>query len=133
MYIGRVVIVHQHVHGNFQVPHLTWIVVEDAASVTSRLRTIMSRFPSISTVIMAGILLHVPHISADNILTAAMPAKYRASKGAKPRGVANRNLGLEWVIENSDEGVMYFADDDNSYDIRLFQEVGRLVEFSSDS
>ena len=56
-----------------------------------------------------------------------MPAKYRASKGAKPRGVANRSLGLEWVIENSDEGVVYFADDDNTYDIRLFEEVGRLV------
>ena len=59
-----------------------------------------------------------------------MPAKYMASKGAKPRGVANRNLGLEWVIENVDDGVVYFADDDNTYDIRLFQEVGRLVAFS---
>ena len=56
-----------------------------------------------------------------------MPAKYRASKGAKPRGVANRSLGLEWVIENRDEGMVYFADDDNTYDIRLFQEVGKLV------
>jgi hypothetical protein len=113
-----------HVHGNFQVPNLTWIVVEDAVSVTSRLRTIMSKFPTISTVIMAGIAHYIPHNSADNILPAAMPAKYRASKGAKPRGVANRNLGLKWVIMNVDDGVVYFADDDNTYDIRLFEEVG---------
>ena len=54
-----------------------------------------------------------------------MPTKYKNGKGAKPRGVANRNLGLEWVIENSDDGVVYFADDDNTYDIRLFEEVWR--------
>ena len=52
-----------------------------------------------------------------------MPAKYRASKGAQPRGVANRNLGLAWVLSNAEQGVVYFADDDNTYDIRLFQEV----------
>ena len=62
-----------------------------------------------------------------------MPTKYKNGKGAKPRGVANRNLGLEWAIENVDEGVVYFADDDNAYDIRLFDEVWRLVEFSSHS
>ena len=59
-----------------------------------------------------------------------MSAKYRASNGAKPRGVANRNLGLEWAIENVDDGVVYFADDDNTYDIRLFEEVWRFVVFS---
>ena len=56
-----------------------------------------------------------------------MPARYRTSKGAKPRGVANRNRGLEWVMQKSDDGVVYFADDDNTYDIRLFEEVGRLI------
>jgi hypothetical protein len=60
-----------------------------------------------------------------------MPTKYKNGKGAKPRGVANRNLGLKWAIENVDEGVVYFADDDNTYDIRLFEEVARLVDLSS--
>ena len=53
-----------------------------------------------------------------------MPGIYKDRKGAKPKGVANRNLGLEWVLENSEEGgVVYFADDDNTYDLRLFNEV----------
>ena len=63
------------------------------------------------------------YLSEMNEVTAEMPAIYRNKKVAKPRGVANRNLGLKWVIENSEEGVIYFADDDNTYDIRLFQEV----------
>ena len=40
------------------------------------------------------------------------------------RGAFNRNAGLKWIVENaSKDGVMYFADDDNAYDLRLFKEV----------
>ena len=53
-----------------------------------------------------------------------MPPKFRRSKGPKPRGVAARNAAMRWIVDNAeDEGVMYFADDDNAYDIRLFEEV----------
>ena len=53
-----------------------------------------------------------------------MPAKYKKKKkGPVPRGVANRNLGLNWIERNVNDGVLYFADDDNTYDLRLFQEV----------
>ena len=41
----------------------------------------------------------------------------------KPRGVANRRAGLHWVMNNADSGVVYFADDDNTYDVRLFKEI----------
>ena len=43
------------------------------------------------------------------------------------RGVAQRNAGLRWIRENvkTDGGVVYFADDDNTYDLRLFEEVKR--------
>ena len=53
-----------------------------------------------------------------------MPEKYRKMKlKSKPRGVANRNAGLDWIRENCKDGVLYFADDDNSYDVRLFEDV----------
>lgn len=53
-----------------------------------------------------------------------MPAQYRnKTKGPRPRGVSNRNKGLQWVRENAYNGVLYFADDDNTYDLDLFNEV----------
>ena len=51
-----------------------------------------------------------------------MPAEMRKS-WALPKGVSNRNGGIKWIRENANSGVVYFADDDNSYDIRLFEEV----------
>jgi beta-1,3-glucuronyltransferase len=52
-----------------------------------------------------------------------MPESFKKRKGPKPRGVSNRNRGLEWLRANAKDGVFYFADDDNTYDIRLFEEV----------
>lgn len=52
-----------------------------------------------------------------------MPESFKRMRGAKPKGVANRNRGLKWVRQNAVEGVVYFADDDNTYDVRLFNEV----------
>lgn len=51
-----------------------------------------------------------------------MPARFKKNK-TKPRGVSNRNRGLEWIRANATEGVFYFADDDNTYDLEIFQEV----------
>lgn len=46
----------------------------------------------------------------------------------KPRGVEQRNEGLRWLRENgrgdNQQGVVYFADDDNTYSLQIFEEVG---------
>ena len=42
------------------------------------------------------------------------------------RGVEQRNLGISWLREhrsNETSGVVYFGDDDNTYDLQLFEEV----------
>lgn len=45
----------------------------------------------------------------------------------KPRGVEQRNEGLRWLREDrrdqNQQGVVYFADDDNTYSLQLFEEV----------
>ena len=45
-----------------------------------------------------------------------------------PRGTMQRNLALRWLREtfprnSSQPGVVYFADDDNTYSLELFEEV----------
>ena len=47
------------------------------------------------------------------------------------RGAEQRNLGMQWLRERykigQQPGVVYFGDDDNTYDIRLFEEVSTCV------
>uniref|UniRef100_A0A1L8E218 Galactosylgalactosylxylosylprotein 3-beta-glucuronosyltransferase n=1 Tax=Nyssomyia neivai TaxID=330878 RepID=A0A1L8E218_9DIPT len=87
------------------VPNLLWLVIEDAEH---------------ATVLVTKLLEHigVPFVH----LVAAMPEKFRKNK-VKPRGVSNRNRGLKWIRANATEGVFYFADDDNTYDVTLFEQI----------
>lgn len=45
----------------------------------------------------------------------------------RPKGIVQRNVGLQWIrrtlIAGKDHGVLYIADDDNTYDVQLFEEV----------
>ncbi|CAL4131623.1 unnamed protein product, partial [Meganyctiphanes norvegica] len=87
------------------VPNVVWIVSEDAPAPTPR------------------VLQYLNETSLRTIyLRDRMPAKYHA-KEHKPKGVANRLAGLQWIRDNAKDGVFYFADDDNTYDIRLFEEM----------
>ena len=58
-----------------------------------------------------------------------MPWTYKKMKRSLwPKGVMNRNSGMKWIYEHVLEtgdfsGAFYFADDDNTYDIRLFEEI----------
>lgn len=65
------------------------------------------------------------------MFAAPMPDEYRKSKKAKPRGVSNRNRALLWLRENATDGVFYFADDDNTYDINIFEQVKSLCKSRS--
>ncbi|KAG0723082.1 Galactosylgalactosylxylosylprotein 3-beta-glucuronosyltransferase P [Chionoecetes opilio] len=89
------------------VPRVHWVVAEDAPASNMR---------------VVRYLLHtgLPH----TYLLTPMPEEYR-NLTLQPKGVANRNGGLAWVRTQAREaeGVVYFADDDNTYDIRLFEEM----------
>lgn len=51
-----------------------------------------------------------------------MPNRYK-KRVVKPRGVSNRNRGLAWIRKNATDGVFYFADDDNTYDLEIFDQM----------
>ena len=73
-------------------------------------------------------------------LSALTPADYKLQPSQPswklPRGVMQRNAGLAWLrshldtAPSSQHGVLYYADDDNTYDLRIFQEVS--VTFRND-
>ena len=96
------------------VKNLHWIVVEDSHEKTNLVKRLLSH---------SG--LKYTHL---NVRT---PVEMRRGRNkprwTKSRGVEQRNIGIEWLRENINanetKGVVYFADDDNTYDIRLFEEV----------
>lgn len=56
-------------------------------------------------------------------ISSPMPDFYRSQKPT-PRGVANRRAAINWIRQlGKKTGVMYFGDDDNTFDLRLFDEI----------
>ncbi|GAU90781.1 hypothetical protein RvY_03152-3 [Ramazzottius varieornatus] len=92
-----------------------WIVVEDSDHKTTLVANLLSRTSLPYT------HLHIP--TPDH-----MKRQPHEEFGAKPRGVLQRNEGLRWLREellsrNNRDGFLYFADDDNGYDLELFDEI----------
>ena len=95
------------------VKNLHWIVIEDSDTATALVDKLLDYCPVKST-----------------LLNRKTSKKYnRLNPNAKVinRGAQQRNIGLEWLRKyyrpREVEGVVYFADDDNTYDIRIFEEV----------
>ncbi|XP_070064657.1 galactosylgalactosylxylosylprotein 3-beta-glucuronosyltransferase P isoform X2 [Drosophila virilis] len=88
------------------VLNLLWLVIEDANKTNPLVAHTLDR-------------IGVPY----EYLVAPMPEQYKLTKRAKPRGVSNRNRGLDYLRANATEGVLYFADDDNTYDVNIFEQM----------
>ncbi|XP_006638767.1 galactosylgalactosylxylosylprotein 3-beta-glucuronosyltransferase 2 isoform X1 [Lepisosteus oculatus] len=90
-----------------QVPRFHWIVVEDSSARTE----LVLRFLARSGVPYTH--LHIP-----------TPKRYK--RAGLPRATEQRNAGLAWLrLHRSprDSGVVFFADDDNTYSLELFDEM----------
>ncbi|XP_012143767.1 glucuronyltransferase I isoform X1 [Megachile rotundata] len=98
------------------IPNFHWILVEDAERKTK----LVTRFLENSGLIYT-------HLAAPT------PPNYKLGRNdpnwKKPRGVEQRNAALRWLRENlksTDKGIVYFADDDNTYSIKLFHEMEKI-------
>jgi len=94
-----------------------WVVGEDSSQCSSLVSSLLKRSK-----------LPFTHISSPQ------PDIYRTAKlKYNPRGVSSRRAGLDWVIKNrdpSEDGVVFFGDDDNTYDLRLLEEITTTVKVS---
>lgn len=71
-------------------------------------------------------LLHILYVVYKGIpfthIASPMPEVYRKAN-IVPRGVANRRAAIKWIRKNAQKGVVYFGDDDNTFDLKLFEEI----------
>ncbi|KOC61719.1 Galactosylgalactosylxylosylprotein 3-beta-glucuronosyltransferase I [Habropoda laboriosa] len=98
------------------VPNFHWILVEDAARKTK----LVTHFLENSGLIYTH-------------LAAATPPNYKLGRNdpnwKKPRGVEQRNAALRWLreyLKPTDKGIVFFADDDNTYSVQLFSEMVKI-------
>lgn len=101
------------------VPRLHWIVVEDSEEKTGLVTRFLENCGVSHT--------HLAVKTQKKLIT-----KEGEPRWLKARGVDQRNLGLKWIREHftSDmKGVVYFGDDDNTYDMRIFEQVMYSVNF----
>ena len=100
------------------VPNFHWIIIEDSSHKTQLVSNFLKRTGLNYTHLNVGTPAHYKMQSSD-------------PNWLKPRGVLQRNEGLKWLKQNFDpdrqRGVVYFADDDNTYDLQLFDEVMLMV------
>ena len=94
------------------VVNLHWIIVEDSDHKTELVTEFLSTCGIKNT-----------HL---NVMT---PPHYKLEdtdpNWLKPRGVLQRNAAIKWLysLPSQTKGVVYFGDDDNTYDLRLFEQV----------
>ncbi|XP_077162955.1 galactosylgalactosylxylosylprotein 3-beta-glucuronosyltransferase 1 isoform X2 [Paroedura picta] len=97
------------------VPNLHWILVEDS-----------QRRTPLVTRLLRDTGLNYTHLNVET------PRNYKLRGDMRdpriPRGTMQRNLALRWLREtfnrnNSQPGIVYFADDDNTYSLELFEEM----------
>lgn len=102
------------------VPKLHWILVEDSNQKTD----LVSRFLANCGVTYTHLAVRTP----KELIT-----KEGDPRWLKARGVEQRNLGLTWIrnhFKGGTRGVVYFGDDDNTYDLRIFEQMRHTKKIS---
>ncbi|MFH4975449.1 hypothetical protein AB6A40_002158 [Gnathostoma spinigerum] len=95
------------------VPSILWIIVEDAEEIS----------PAVAMIARQN---GVPFVHLCAITPPKLKLNDTDPSWKLPKGVNQRNTALAWLRKNYGShrsGVVYFGDDDNTYDLRLFEEI----------
>eukprot|EP00039_Didymoeca_costata_P005649 m.83338 g.83338 ORF g.83338 m.83338 type:complete len:314 (-) comp12917_c0_seq1:48-989(-) len=115
-----------------QVPNLHWIVIEDAQERTELVSKFMKRcgvknFTHIHQKTPKYLQRAICKVVNPRIGCPSWKLGKEAELWTRPRGVEQRNAGLQVVRDlRPQNGVVYFADDDNSYDLELFDMIRKV-------
>ena len=108
------------------VPSVHWIVVEDSSEKTKLVERLLSGEHSCRI----AKYTHINFRTAKDLQIGKHDKRW-----TKTRGAEQRNHGIDWLLLSAAKGVLnrraggvvYFADDDNTYDTQLFKEVGGYI------
>ncbi|KAJ3035651.1 Galactosylgalactosylxylosylprotein 3-beta-glucuronosyltransferase 1 [Rhizophlyctis rosea] len=93
-----------------QVPNLLWILIEDGAAIDPSTEDFLRESPA------------VPFIY--------FPQETVKKSNATHRGLDQRNAALDYIRDRRINGVVYFTDDDNAYDLKLFENLRNVTTLS---
>lgn len=101
-------------HTLLNVKNVHWIIIEDSYNKTNLVSNILRN---------SGI----PFTHLNVLTPPAIKMKQSDPTWLKPKGVLQRNAAIQWIRENinphKQHGVVYFADDDNTYSLEVFEEM----------
>lgn len=110
------------------VPRIHWILIEDSAIKTKSIEDFLQK------IFRQKIYdFNYTHLNVET------PQSFKTNLNdpnwLKPRGVWQRNHALKWLRENAtaelfDDSIVYFGDDDNTYDVKLFKEMQSTTKVS---
>lgn len=106
-------------HTLLLVPNLHWVVVEDSTRQTDLVSNFLQR---LNTEFNFKRITHLYKQTPD-----AFKLKPGEATWSKPKGIWQRNKALRWLRDNHEvldqKGIVYFVDDDNTYDLTVFDEM----------
>lgn len=113
-------------HTLILVPKLHWIIIEDSTVPTDRISKFVAKLKEKFNFRL------IQHLAEPT------PSEFKLKAGDPswkyPKGVWQRNRALDWIRTNlgslDPNGVLYFGDDDNTYDLELFQEMRQTKKIS---
>ncbi|CAF0844852.1 unnamed protein product [Didymodactylos carnosus] len=100
----------------YLIPNLLWIIIEDEVKPTLRVRKILESF-------------NIPCVHLNYPTPSYLKITANQSYWRKPRGMLQKNIGLDWLRNNTqptEDALVYFADDDNTYHWRIFREIRKV-------
>ena len=110
------------------LPKVVWIVVDDSLYMDPELHSVLERCEVESVHLFEPTMDEYQERGSFLQLLGEWSGLGASAYERKVKGVEQRNAGLQWLrkfcSKGHCDGVVYFADDDNTYSLQLFEMVG---------